>query len=89
MRHETIHYHDMMHNANEAYIEMRQAVTVAGRYAYKFDIIREGNVIADLLDIDDLIELRDAMDNAIRTYHLLARDIEIGAPDEEEEPDHE
>ena len=77
MRHETLHYHDMMHNANEAYIEMRQAVTVAGRYAYKFDIIREGNVIADLLDIDDLIELRDAMDNAIRTYHQLARDIEI------------
>ncbi len=86
MKQETIHYHDMMHNANEAYIEMRQAVTVAGRYAYKFDIIRGGNVIADLLDIDDLIELRDAMDNAIRTYHLLARDIEIPS---DSEPDGE
>lgn len=88
MRHFTLCYHTELDHGFDTYIEMRQAVTSNGRYEYRFDLIRDGNVIADCMNIDDLEELRNAIDNAIVTYGQLAHDIEIGEPDEED-TDHE
>lgn len=84
MRHETIYYRDWQDDAIGPYIEMHQAVTSSGRYAYKFDIIRKGNVIADCLSIDELNELYDSIGVAIDTYDKLACDIEITSDEDQD-----
>lgn len=90
MKHVTIRFNDIANHCFETYIEMRQAVTEVGRYAYQFDLIRKGNVIAECLDICELREMRNILENAIKSHERLAIDIDVTEDDsEEEEPDHE
>lgn len=90
MKQSTIYFYDIANHGYETYIEMRQAVTAVGRYAYRFDLIRKGNVIADGMEIYELREMRDIIDNAIKSHERLAIDIDVTEDDsEQEEPDHE